>query len=101
MSKALSPTGHAPATIECETAVRRLWDYVDGRLPMLASEEVRAHLAACILCAPRFAFARDMKEALGHLGEAEALARLDDEERRSLQARIREILLRGKESDGS
>ena len=53
-----------PARIECERAVRRLWDYVDGRLATMARDEVDAHLATCEGCPPHFAFARAMRDAL-------------------------------------
>jgi anti-sigma factor RsiW len=50
--------------IDCETAVRRLWDYLDGRLPAMTHEEVEAHLKSCELCPPHFAFAAEMRKAL-------------------------------------
>lgn len=50
--------------IDCETAVRRLWDFLDGRLPGMTHTEVEAHLASCELCPPHFAFAREMRKAL-------------------------------------
>lgn len=59
--------GRATATagpIDCETAVRRLWDYLDGRLPAGSRDEVEAHLAACAVCPPHFAFARAIRDAL-------------------------------------
>ena len=54
--------------IECETAVRRLWDYVDSRLPRVTRDEVDVHLATCELCARRFVFARTIKDELAKLG---------------------------------
>ena len=54
--------------IDCETAVRRLWDYLDGRLPPGAHDEVEAHLAACAVCPPHFAFARAIRDALAASG---------------------------------
>ena len=56
-----------PATvspIDCETAVKRLWDYLDGRLPEIAHQEVEQHLATCELCPPHFRFAQGMRDAL-------------------------------------
>ena len=53
-----------PDPIDCETAVRRLWDFLDGRLPDLARAEVEAHLATCELCPPHFAFARMLRSGL-------------------------------------
>jgi anti-sigma factor RsiW len=50
--------------IDCETAVRRLWDYFDGRLPAMTRDEVEAHLASCDLCPPHFGFAGEIRKAL-------------------------------------
>lgn len=76
---------HGP--IDCETAVRRLWDYLDGRLPSVARDEVEAHLAVCAVCPPHFAFARTMQQALA----AAAPPAADDEEVR-LRERVRSAL---------
>jgi anti-sigma factor RsiW len=54
----------APAPIRCETAVRRLWDYLDGGLTAPAHGEVEAHLATCAECPPHFAFAARTLDAL-------------------------------------
>ncbi len=53
-----------PATIDCETAVRRLWDYLDAELDAVRSAEVAAHLETCLLCPPHYTFARQMLDAL-------------------------------------
>ena len=60
-----------PAAIDCETAVRRLWDYLDNRLPAISHGEVEAHLATCVLCAPHFAFAQSMQRALAASASAD------------------------------
>jgi anti-sigma factor RsiW len=57
-----SPVPAAP--ISCETAVRRLWDYLDGGLAAPARGEVEAHLATCADCPPHFAFAARTLDAL-------------------------------------
>ena len=57
-----------PSPIDCETAVRRLWDFLDGRLPAMTHGEVEAHLASCELCPPHFAFASEMRKALAASG---------------------------------
>jgi anti-sigma factor RsiW len=54
----------APASIGCETAVRRLWDYLDGGLAGPTHREVEAHLATCAACPPHFAFAARTLDAL-------------------------------------
>jgi anti-sigma factor RsiW len=53
-----------PAPISCETAVQRLWDYLDGGLAVPARAEVEAHLAACERCPPHFAFSARTLAAL-------------------------------------
>ena len=53
-----------PSPIDCETAVRRLWDYVDGELDAGRATEVERHLAVCRRCAPHFAFARTLVAAV-------------------------------------
>lgn len=59
------------AVIDCEVAVRRLWDFLDGRLPTIAREEVEAHLATCLLCPPHFEFAEEMQRVLANSASAE------------------------------
>lgn len=61
---AASPAVPAAAPIDCETAVRRLWDFLDGRLAAPSRAEVEAHLAACAQCPPHFDFARGMRRGL-------------------------------------
>jgi len=81
-------TGH-PAHIDCETTIRRLWDYLDGRLPEMARAEVEEHLATCAYCPPHFVFARTMQGALA----ASAPPATDSEEDR-LRERVRAALRR-------
>lgn len=77
-----------PAPIDCETAVRRLWDYIDGRLATMARDEVDAHLETCEQCPPHFDFARTMRGALA--ASAPSPAGADDEAR--LRERVRVAL---------
>ena len=70
-----------PAPIDCETAVRRRWDYLDGTLDAPRAEEVAAHLAVCQRCPPHFAFARTFLDAL-------AAARPSDELPAALRGRV-------------
>lgn len=81
-------TPPAIAPIDCEMAVRRLWDYLDGRLPAVSREEVEAHLASCALCAPHFTFAREMQTALA------AAAPAANDADAPLRARVRDALRR-------
>jgi anti-sigma factor RsiW len=51
-------------SLTCAEAARRLWDYVDARLPKTPLAEVEAHLAICGTCAGHIAFAHVMRRAL-------------------------------------
>jgi anti-sigma factor RsiW len=82
--------GAPPEPIDCETAVRRLWDYLDGRLPSGKREEVEAHLAVCEYCPPHFSFAREMQAALA----TSATPIITDDEEAELRERVRAALRR-------
>ena len=77
------------AHIDCETTIRRLWDYLDGRLPAMARAEVEEHLATCAYCAPHFVFARTMQSAL-----AASTPPSSDSEEDRLRERVRAALRR-------
>lgn len=81
--------------IDCETAVRQLWDYLDGRLPAMASRHMEAHLAVCRRCPPHFAFARELRRALA----ASVPPGVSPDEEARLRDRIRVVLQRM--ADGS
>lgn len=85
-----TPSGSSRSPIDCSTAVRRLWDYLDGRLPAMSRGEVEAHLAICAGCPPHFEFARTMKRALADAAPPDMLP--EDEAR--LRARVRDVLRR-------
>jgi anti-sigma factor RsiW len=76
---------HGP--IDCETAVRRLWDYLDGRLTTMSRREVELHLESCAGCPPHFTFARAMKQAL-----AAAPRPVAEGDEARLRERVREAL---------
>ena len=52
--------GHStmPAMIDCTTAAKALYDFIDGRMEPEALRSVQAHIDTCAACAPHFAFAR-------------------------------------------
>ncbi len=83
-----------PEPIDCVTAVRRLWDYLDARLPSLRREEVEAHLAACAACPPHFAFAGSVRDAI-----AASRTPADPDADGRLRERVREALRRQLASD--
>jgi anti-sigma factor RsiW len=97
------PTQHDPAgtvPYDCETIVRRLWDYLDGRLPHVQRDEVEAHLAACALCPPHFAFAQRLRASI-----SAAVPDVPDDEASRLRTRVRraldDALRRGLDTDGT
>lgn len=80
--------GETPSAIDCATAVRRLWDYLDARLSSVARDEVEAHLATCEKCPPHFAFAERMKASLART----AMPAISNEEEHHLRGRVRAAL---------
>ena len=79
-----------PSAIDCATAVRRLWDYLDGRLTAAAHAEVEAHLATCEKCPPHFEFAQRMKASLA----ASAAPAISSDDDARLRDRVRGALAR-------
>lgn len=49
---------------ECEAIVRRLWPYIDDKLPDSDRERVTRHLEHCADCLSHFDFARAFLEAV-------------------------------------
>ena len=56
-------------SIDCTTAVQRLWDYLDQELDDTRVAEVRQHLESCRSCLPHADFDRRFLEALGRVRE--------------------------------
>jgi anti-sigma factor RsiW len=54
----MAPDAHDPSMIECQSAARTLYDYLDGRLDAVMSARIDHHIATCTACAEHFAFAR-------------------------------------------
>ncbi len=47
-----------PDGFDCDAAMRRLWDYLDGELDPVREAEMQAHLAACGQCSGHADFER-------------------------------------------
>ncbi len=75
------PNAPVPSSIDCETAVRRLWDYLDAELDDRRFAEVAAHLDACRRCPPHFDFARTLLDAV-------AAARREPDRPEALRERV-------------
>ncbi|MFQ5679021.1 MAG: zf-HC2 domain-containing protein [Gemmatimonadota bacterium] len=58
------PEGERPGTpggpdpITCEQAVERVYEYLDGELDAVSTEQVRRHIEMCKRCYPHFNFER-------------------------------------------
>lgn len=57
--------------IDCLTALRRLWEFLDEELTDERMEEVRHHLAICEDCLPHHDFACRFLAALRHVRESQ------------------------------
>jgi anti-sigma factor (TIGR02949 family) len=65
MTATPSSTTPAPFTREeCESIVRRLWPYLDGKLPESDRDRVANHLSMCRNCSSHFDFAKAFLDAV-------------------------------------
>ena len=71
-------------TIDCEEALRRLFEYLDAELHGEAEREMRDHLERCRTCFSRLEFERRLKAHVGDLR--------DEPVPSELEVRIRRIL---------
>ncbi|HKO14959.1 MAG TPA: zf-HC2 domain-containing protein [Gemmatimonadaceae bacterium] len=64
-------TGRAARTesqpLSCQEVVRKLWDYLDGRLDRDESIRMRDHMAACLCCFRYRRFQQRLAECMGAL----------------------------------
>jgi anti-sigma factor (TIGR02949 family) len=63
---------HSRALIPCSEAVRQLWDYLDGAVPMVEQEQVEAHLAFCRRCCGELEFVEHLRAVLAAQATDEA-----------------------------
>lgn len=73
---------HDAHDMDCENALRRLWDYLDGRLVDTTGEQIAAHLEECPPCARSFTVEQSFLHAVRTL-------RHDDAEFAALRERVR------------
>jgi anti-sigma factor (TIGR02949 family) len=76
---------HDALTVDCETVMRQLWDYLDGELTAERMAAIRAHLAVCARCYPQYEFERAFLTAL-------ARAQQHPSDPRALSARVASAL---------
>lgn len=57
--------------IDCETAFRMLWDYLDGHLGPREEAAVRQHVTRCSHCFPHADFARVVLDAVAKVRESQ------------------------------
>jgi anti-sigma factor (TIGR02949 family) len=70
-------------SIDCDMAIRKLWDYLDDELDDQRMAEVRKHLEECSSCLPHAEFSEKFLDALNkvrdrHLMPSEARAQVMD-----------------------
>ena len=56
-------------TIDCGTAIKKLWDYLDEELDDRRMAEVRRHLDECSSCLPHAEFSEKFLAALNRVRE--------------------------------
>jgi anti-sigma factor (TIGR02949 family) len=59
--------------IDCRTAVRQLWDYLDSELDDARMDEVRHHLETCSHCLPHAQFGTRFLKALNTVRDRQVM----------------------------
>lgn len=57
-------------TLDCETVMRQLWDYLDGELTPDRMAAMRAHIELCKRCHPQYEFERAFLDAVAATARA-------------------------------
>lgn len=73
--------------IDCRSAMRELWDYLDSELPAHRSEQIRVHLSTCTGCREHMEFCRAFVEQID-------MPVVSGEAVRSLRSRVQDALQR-------
>ncbi|MBC8090024.1 MAG: zf-HC2 domain-containing protein [Phycisphaerae bacterium] len=75
-----------PAPIDCESAMKDLWDYLDDELPPHRTEQIRVHLETCVGCDAHMQFCRSFLTQIDlPVVSATHLAQLRDKVHATLQ----------------
>lgn len=75
------------APIDCRTAMRELWEYLDNELPAERTEQIRLHLATCTGCHEHMQFCRTFLEQID-------MPQVSADAVTTLRARVQEALRR-------
>ena len=54
----------AAPPVDCLTALRELWDFLDGELTPERIEAIRGHIRICARCFPHYEFEKTFLEAI-------------------------------------
>lgn len=73
-------------TIDCQEALRRLYEYLDDELTPETTAEVRRHIELCAACYPEVKSAAEFRDALQRAARGQPLCP------ESLRRRIAEML---------
>jgi anti-sigma factor (TIGR02949 family) len=90
-------TPREPPVIDCLTAVRQLWDYLDDELTEERLRAVQHHLESCGDCLPHRDFARQFLQALQAVKRERPMP---TEVRRRVMARLAEAGFTGLPASG-
>lgn len=61
---ACNPSPDDPQPVDCDEALARVYEYLDGELTPEVESAIQKHLAACARCEPRFEHERLFLELL-------------------------------------
>ena len=82
-----SDSSECSQPVNCVTALRQLWDYLDGELTSERLEAIRKHIEICSRCFPSYDFEKMFLEAISATRpECRAPERLRDK----IEAALRE-----------
>jgi anti-sigma factor (TIGR02949 family) len=72
--------------INCQEALERLYEYLDGELTPASADEVRHHVEVCEACYPEVKFTTEFRDALHRAARGQPVCP------RSLREKVRRLL---------